>query len=80
MFGDVLQVVEFTVVIEGAVSAAKFINGAAFQAPLIGEACQFCDGLVVLLLRPALLPLSAGVNSFRCQFVLAPLKQSEERI
>lgn len=40
MFGDVRQVVEFTVLTEGAVSAAKFIHGAAFQVGLIGEARQ----------------------------------------
>lgn len=66
MFGDVRQVVEFTVLIEGAVSAAKFIHGAAFQVCLIGEARQFRDELAMLLRRPAPLPPSVGVNSFRC--------------
>lgn len=66
MFGDIRQVVEFTVLTEGAVSAAKFIHGAAFQVRVIGEARQFCDELAMLLRRPALLPPSLGVNSFRC--------------
>lgn len=56
MFGDVRQVVEFTVLIEGAVSPAKFTHGAAFQVRVIGEARQFCDELAMLLRRPALLP------------------------
>lgn len=47
---------------------------------MIGEARQFRDELVTLLRRPALLPLSVSVNSFRSFMGVWELKQSEENI